>query len=44
MTALLVNMGLWKTWLKRHESDAAVDHLAVVQIMKAKLNQPHLES
>ena len=36
MTGLLVNMGLWKTLLKRHEFDAAVDHLAVVQILKAK--------
>ena len=30
MTGLLVNMRLWKTLLKRHEFDAAVDHLAVV--------------
>ena len=36
MTGLLVNMGLWKTLLKRCECDAAVDHLAVVHILKAK--------
>ena len=33
---LLVNMELWKTLLKRHEFDAAVDNLAVVKILKAK--------
>ena len=36
MTGILVNMGLWKKLLKRHEFDAAVDHLAVVYILKAK--------
>ena len=36
MTDLLVNVGLWKTFLKRHEFDAAADHLAVVHILKAK--------
>ncbi len=36
MTGLLVNIGIWKHLLKRCEFDAAVDHAAVVQIMKAK--------
>ena len=36
MTGLLINIGLWKTLLKRCESDAALEHLAVVQILKAK--------
>ena len=36
MTGLLVNMGLWKTILRHREFDAAVDHAAVVQILKAK--------
>ena len=36
MTGLLVNMGLWKNILKHREFDAAVDHVAVTQIMKAK--------
>ena len=36
MTGLLVNMNLWKNLLKHTEFDAAVDHVAVVQIMKAK--------
>ena len=36
MTGLLVNMNLWKTLLKHREFDAAVDHVAVTQIMKAK--------
>ena len=36
MTGLLVNMGLWKSIIKHHEFDAAVDHAAVAQIMKAK--------
>ena len=36
MTGLLVNMELWKPLFKRHEFDTAVDHLAIVQIMKAK--------
>ena len=36
MTGLLVNMEIWKTLLKRYEFDAAVDHLAVAQILKAK--------
>ena len=36
MTGLLVNIGLWKAYLKRCEYIACVDHAAVVQIMKAK--------
>ena len=32
----LVNMNLWKNLLKHREFDAAVDHVAVTQIMKAK--------
>ena len=32
----LVNMNLWKNLLKHREFDAAVDHVAVAQIMKAK--------
>ena len=36
MTGLLVNMGIWKTLLKRCGFDVAVDHLVVVQILKAK--------
>ena len=36
MTGLLVNMDLWKNLLKHRESDAAVDHVTVAQIMKAK--------
>ena len=36
MTGLLVNMNLWKNLLKHRELDAAVDHVAVAQIMKAK--------
>ena len=36
MTGLLVNMNLWKNLLKHREFDAAVDHGAVAQIMKAK--------
>ena len=36
MTGLLVNMNLWKNLLKHREFDAAVDHAAVSQIMKAK--------
>ena len=36
MTGLLVNMNLWKSLLKHREVDAAVDHVAVAQIMKAK--------
>ena len=36
MTGLLVNMNLWKNMLKHREFDAAVDHVAVTQIMKAK--------
>ena len=32
----LVNMNLWKSLLKHREFDAAVDHVAVSQIMKAK--------
>ena len=35
MTGLLVNMNLWKNLLNR-EFDAAVDHVAVAQIMKTK--------
>ena len=36
MTGLLVNMNLWKNLLKHRKVDAAVDHVAVAQIMKAK--------
>ena len=36
MTGLLVNMNLWKNLLKHREFDAAVDHAAVAQIVKAK--------
>ena len=36
MTGFLVNMNLWKNLLKHREFDAAVDHAAVAQIMKAK--------
>ena len=36
MTGLLVNMNLWKYLLKHREFDAAVDHMAVAEIMKAK--------
>ena len=36
MTGLPVNMGLWKSIIRNHEFDAAVDHAAVAQIMKAK--------
>ena len=36
MTGLLVNMNLWKNLLKHREFDAAVDHVTVKQIMKAK--------
>ena len=36
MTGLLVNMNLWKNLLKHREFDAAVDHVAVTQIMKDK--------
>ena len=36
MTGLLVSMNLWKNLLKHREFDAAVDHAAVAQIMKAK--------
>ena len=36
MTGLLVNMGLWKNILKHREFDAAVDYVAVTQILKAK--------
>ena len=36
MTGLLVNMNLWKNLLKHREFDAAVDHVAVTQILKAK--------
>ena len=39
MTGLLVNMGLWKNILKHREFDAAVDHIAVTQILKAKTEQ-----
>ena len=40
MTGLLVNMGLWKSIIRHHEFDAAVDHAAVAQIMKAKAEPP----
>ena len=36
MTGLLVNMNLWKSLQKHREFDAAVDHVAVAQITKAK--------
>ena len=36
MTGLLVNMNLWKNLLKHRDFDAAVEHVAVAQIMKAK--------
>ena len=36
MTGLLVNMNLWKNLLKHRKFDAAVDYVAVAQIMKAK--------
>ena len=36
MTGLLVNMNLWKNLLKHREFDAAFDHVAVAQILKAK--------
>ena len=36
MTGLLVNMNLQKSLLKHREFNAAVDHVAVAQIMKAK--------
>ena len=36
MTGLLVNMNLWENLLKHGEFDAAVDHVAFAQIMKAK--------
>ena len=36
MTSLLVNMNLWKNLLKHREFDAAVDHVAVTQILKVK--------
>ena len=36
ITGLLVNMNLWKNLLKHREFDAAVDHVAVAQIMKGK--------
>ena len=36
LTGLLVNMNLWKNLLKHKEFDAAVDHFAMAQILKAK--------
>ena len=36
MTSLLVNMGLWKSIIRHREFDAAVDHAAMAQILKAK--------
>ncbi len=36
MIGLLINIGLWKHLLKHCEFDTAVDHAAVVQILKAK--------
>ena len=36
MTGLLVNMNLWKNLIKHREFDAAVDHVAVTQILKTK--------
>ena len=43
MTGLLVNMGLWKNILKHREFDAAVDHVAVTQILKQNLSLPQTE-
>ena len=40
MTGLLCNIALWKHILHRREFDAAVDHTAVVYIMKAKTEPP----
>ena len=36
MTGQLVNIALWKVYLKQYEFDACVDYAAVVQILKAK--------
>ena len=36
MTALLVNIALWKAYLQQCEFDACVYHAAVLQILKAK--------
>ena len=36
MMGLLVNMGLWKNIQKHREFDAAVNHVAVTQFLKAK--------
>ena len=36
MTGLLVNISLWKAYLKRCEFDACVDHAAVVQIYESQ--------
>ena len=36
MTGLLVNMGMWKSIIRHREFDAAVDHAAIAQIVKAK--------
>ena len=36
MTGLLVNMGLWKSIIRHRKFDAAIDHAAVAQILKAK--------
>ena len=36
MTGLLVNMNLWKNLLKHREFDAAVDHVAVTEILRVK--------
>ena len=43
MTGLWVNIGLWKTYLKRCEFHVCVYHAAVVEIMKAKTEpaKPH---
>ena len=37
MTGLLVNMNLWKNLLKHREFDAAVDHVAVAQIITTRI-------
>ena len=36
MTGLLKNIEAWKNWTQEAEVDVAVDHKAVVQIMKSK--------
>ena len=36
MTGLMYNMQTWKYWLGKKDFDAAVDHMAIPHIMKAK--------